>query len=512
MEFGFDTLVSSTTLPTKECNNLMSARTQPEIVSNLLREECEKGYAYGPFQDAPFDCYRISPIGIATGKYSGKKRLIVDLSAPHNDSTHSSINDLIDKEQCSLTYVKLDDAIKKISEVGTGAMLCKYDIKDAFKICPVRKDQWNLFCVRWDKFVYVLVRLSFGCRSSPKIFDTLASSVCWIAENCYNIECILHLLDDFLTIDSPHYDANITHQSMLKLFECLGIPLSTNKTVGPCTCLEYLGVILDSVKMEARLPADKILRIKTFIQELLSKRSCTKQELLQLLGHMNFASRVILAGRSFVSYLLKLAASVKEMYYYVHLNKLCREDLYMWVLFLENWNGVSLFYEKNFTTSHDIYLHTDAASTAGFAVVYGSRWMFSPWPLDMPGVPANIWRNSMAFMELYPIVAAAFVFGHEWRKKKILFICDNTAVVSVLKKGRSKCPYLMKLMRKLTWLALINGFYFSSDYINTKLNISADLLSRLQVEKFKKLNPLADQQPTPCPEPELLLWRKDMLV
>ena len=301
---------------------------------------------------------------------------------------------------------------------------------------------------------------------------------------------------------------------MLKLFKSLGIPLSMNKTMGPSTCLEYLGVILDSVKMEARLPADKILRIKTFMQELLSKRSCTKKELLQLLGHMNFASRVILAGRSFVSYLLKLAASVKELHFYVHLNKLCREDLYMWVLFLENWNGVSLFYEKNFTSSHDIYLHTDAASTAGFAVVYGFHWMFSPWPLDMPGVPGDIWKNSMAFMELYPIVAAAFVFGHEWRKKKILFICDNIAVVSVLKKGRSKCPYLMKLMHKLTWLALINGFYISADYINTKLNILADLLSRLQVEKFKNLNPHADQQPTQYPEPELLLWgnMKDMLV
>lgn len=47
---------------------------------------------------------------------------------------------------------------------------------------------------------------------------------------------------------------------------------------------------------------------------------------------MNFASRVILAGRSFVSYLLKLAASVKEMYYFVHLNKLCREDIYVGII------------------------------------------------------------------------------------------------------------------------------------------------------------------------------------
>jgi hypothetical protein len=47
--------------------------------------------------------YRVSPIGIVEGKYSGKKRLIVDLSSPHDSEEHSSINNLIDKEQCSLT-------------------------------------------------------------------------------------------------------------------------------------------------------------------------------------------------------------------------------------------------------------------------------------------------------------------------------------------------------------------------------------------------------------------------
>lgn len=506
MEFGFDTLVSDTELPTKECKNLLSARTQPDIVLQLLKEECEKGYAYGPFVESPFINYRVSPIGVATGKYSGKKRMIIDLSAPHNDEKNTSINDLIDKEECRLTYVRIDDAIKKISELGTGSLLCKFDIKDAFKQCPVKKDQWHLFCVRWNGLIYVLVRLAFGCRSSPKIFDSLARCICWIAENSYGIECILHLLDDFLTIDRPTSNALITFQSMIDIFQSLGIPLSMNKTIGPCTCLEYLGIILDSEKMEARLPHDKISRIKSFIRMLLNKRSCTKLELLQLLGHMNFASRVILAGRSFVAYLLKLAASVQELHYYVHLNKLCREDLCMWVLFLENWNGVSLFYDKEFTTSHDFHLHTDAASTAGFSVFYKSHWMYSSWPSEMPDVPSEVWRNSMAFMELYPIVAAAFVFGKDWQKKKILFICDNQSVVFILRKGRSKCPYLMKLMRKLTWLALVNGFYFSADYIETKLNVSADLLSRFQVDKFRELNPKADQQPFQCPRPDQLLW------
>jgi hypothetical protein len=39
---------------------------------------------------------------------SGKKRLILDLSSPHNDAVHPSINDLIDKESSSLSYVNRD--------------------------------------------------------------------------------------------------------------------------------------------------------------------------------------------------------------------------------------------------------------------------------------------------------------------------------------------------------------------------------------------------------------------
>ena len=56
----------------------------------------------------------VCPLGLAIGKYSGKKRLIVDLSSPHDNPNHVSINDLIDKDSCSMTYVKIDDAIMQV--------------------------------------------------------------------------------------------------------------------------------------------------------------------------------------------------------------------------------------------------------------------------------------------------------------------------------------------------------------------------------------------------------------
>lgn len=105
---NFDTLLPM------ECKNLQTALNQPEVVSQLVSTEVEKGFLLGPFSTPPFKNFRISPIEIAEGKYSGKKRLIVDSSAPQENEQHPSLNEHIDKEECSLTYVHLDDAISLI--------------------------------------------------------------------------------------------------------------------------------------------------------------------------------------------------------------------------------------------------------------------------------------------------------------------------------------------------------------------------------------------------------------
>ena len=134
---GFDTLIQSVSLPNKECKNLLSARKSPLDVQELIEKECQHGFLYGPFDKPPFDNYRVSPLGLATGKYSGKKRLIVDLSSPHDDPYNVSINDLIDKDTCSLSYVKIDDAIKAIQQHGKGALLCKVDISNEPIQCEI---------------------------------------------------------------------------------------------------------------------------------------------------------------------------------------------------------------------------------------------------------------------------------------------------------------------------------------------------------------------------------------
>ena len=96
----------------------------------------------------------------------------------------------------------IDDAIELIKKAGTGAMLSKLDISDAFKLLLLNPEVWHMFGIKWKNLYYFYKRLVFGCRSSPKIFDQLSVAICWIAMNNYKVDNIIHFLDDFLAVDS----------------------------------------------------------------------------------------------------------------------------------------------------------------------------------------------------------------------------------------------------------------------------------------------------------------------
>ena len=73
------------------------------------------------------------------------------------------------------------------------------------------------------------------------------------------------------------------------VFSNRGVPLSAEKTEGPSTSLEFLGITLDTNQFQASLPIEKLTRINLLISNFLLAPCCTKHQLLSLLGHLNFA-------------------------------------------------------------------------------------------------------------------------------------------------------------------------------------------------------------------------------
>ena len=122
--------------------------------------------------------------------------------SPHSDLV-ASVNKCIPLKPFSLYYASADDAIQFIKVAGRGALLAKADITDAFKMLPIHPSNWLLFGVKWESRFYFAVRLTFGCRSSPRIFDCLSEALCWILLNVCDLPFVLHPLDDFSLVDFP---------------------------------------------------------------------------------------------------------------------------------------------------------------------------------------------------------------------------------------------------------------------------------------------------------------------
>ncbi|XP_076158563.1 uncharacterized protein LOC143141734 [Alosa pseudoharengus] len=323
---------------------------------------------------------RINSLGVATRKYSGKKRLIFDMSSPHSD-TIASVNECIPQQPFSLYYASVDNAIHLIKIAGHGSWLAKADITDAFKVMPIHPADWHLFGVKWESKFYFAVRLTFGCRSSPYIFNCLSEALCWILLNVSKLPFVLHLLDDFLLIDFPSPETSVL-DCLKQVFHDVGVPLSIEKTEGPCKSLVFLGILLDSVEMQASLPNEKLVRIRSIAESFQSSDVVTKRELLSLLGHLNFAMRIIPQGRSFISCLLNLAHSVIKLSDLVCLDEGCRSDLRFWSHLLNNWNGISFFYNDVPESSESLALYTDAAPSVGFGGFYQGQWFAEKWSPD----------------------------------------------------------------------------------------------------------------------------------
>ncbi|XP_029904174.1 uncharacterized protein LOC115356996 [Myripristis murdjan] len=483
------------TLPesSSTCHNLQSALTEPATVDKLLAKEVSDGFMIGPFSSPPFPIHRISPLGIATRKYSGKKRLIIDLSSPHGTAT-PSINSLIPSPDFSMHYSTITHATNLIRRAGRGAWLAKADITSAFKVLPIRPDHWGFFGVHWKGRYYFAVRLTFGCKSSPKIFDSLSEALCWILLNNYKLPYVIHLLDDFLTVTPPASPPSHGLSTLKSAFHQLGVPLSPEKTAGPSTSLEFLGISLDSLTFQAALPIEKLHRISLYISNYLLASRCTKRQLLSLLGHLNFAIRIIPQGRSFISHLLAISATIPSLHDFVTLDAACKMELHMWRDFLSSWNGVSFFYDDHLTQPEDIQLYTDAAPSIGFGGYYGGKWFASKWPPEMFSL-----SHSSALYELYPVVIAALLWGHEWSSKVILIHSDNQPTVDIINKGRSQSLDVMKFVRRLTLTSAQHQFIIRAAHIPGYKNTIADSLSCFSFQKFRALAPNSDPHPTPVP-------------
>ena len=203
--------------------------------------------------------------------------------------------------------------------------------------------------------------------------------------------------------------------TLLCLFMSVNACVVASNILGPSQVLEFMGIQLDSTRMEARLPEDKLLHTRELLNSFAERRSVRLLELQSLIGTLQF----VVPGRTFLQWMIDLTSSVRNRFHHIRLNKEFFKDLNMWKAFLAGWNGHSFFLDSTITPSPDMDLYSDAFGTIGIGGYFKGKWFQGRWP---PHMQLSKDRGiSIEWQELFPIIAAPVICFPYFSGKRIQF-------------------------------------------------------------------------------------------
>jgi len=481
----------------RESPNLKSINTDPDMALAKVMKEVGLSRIAGPFSQVPISDLIISPIGLVPKSEPGKFRLIQHLSFPDGQS----INDGIDPDVCVVKYASFDLAIQLVVSNGKGALMAKADIESAFRLLPIHPQDFQLLGMKIGDKYFVDKALPMGASCSPALFEKFSTFIEWVVKKEASTDNVTHYMDDFFLVGLSDENKQNSCAQLVSRFEgvCekLGVPLAKDKSVGPVSKITYLGLEIDAANQLVAVPHEKLIKIKSKVDALLSASEVTLRELQSVIGSLSFICKAVSPGRAFLRRLIDLTCGISKPWCKLKLSVGAKKDLEMWRLFLNHFNGSAIFPDQAWCHEADLEWFTDASAGIGCGGFFQGRWFQSKWP------NAKFKNKSIAWLEFFPIVVSVVLWGDLLIGKRIVIRSDNKAVVYIINKQTSKSPDIMKLVRFFVLQCLKSNLGFCAKHIAGKQNNIADALSRFQEDRFRELAPTAAAVPTQVPQ---FLW------
>ena len=127
---------------------------------------------------------------------------------------------------------------------------------------------------------------------------------------------LIHYLDDFLLFGPPR-STDCNKSLELACSTCSELGFTAHKIEGPASSITFLGIEIDSIAAQLRLPQDKLTQLTSELKQWHNHRSCTKRQLLSLIGSLSHASKVVRPGRTFLRRLIDLSTTVSELHHHI---------------------------------------------------------------------------------------------------------------------------------------------------------------------------------------------------
>lgn len=192
--------------------------------------------------------------------------------------------------------------------------------------------------------------LPFGLSCAPWVFTKITRAVVVILRNMGI--CLITYIGDILIIAETESQLKDQTAGLIYLLENLGFVVNHPKSqLQPTQTIEFLGFMVDSQKMELRLPGQKIRNIRADTNKLRTAETVTALDLSRFLGKLNSTTQAISVAPLFYRQLQDNLQAVlrqnnQDYSGMMTLTRGAREELEWWMTHLTNWNGRSLISQK----------------------------------------------------------------------------------------------------------------------------------------------------------------------
>lgn len=360
--------------------------------------------------------------------------------------------------------------------------LTKIDLKDAYFTIPIATQHQRYLCFTVEDHHFQFTCLPFGLSSAPRVFTKTIKPVTTLLREL-GVRMVQYLDDFLIMAASPHLAKEHT-TALIYLLENLGFIVHPGKSITqPTQSLEFLGMILDTQRMELQVPGAKLKKIRTEANNLLRAETVTARDVSRIVGKMSSMSQAIPPAPLFYRSLqrdLSRALEYGNQAYDVNcaLSKESRRELQWWITHLEQWNGKSLL-----TRQPDVIIESDASLRGWGAVSNGVR-TGGPWSPEESQYHINC-------LEILAAKLAVRSFLKNKSNLSVLILMDNTTAVAYLNHmGGTVAPLATEIAKELWMWCLQEDITLRAQHLPGKENIIADEESRVRRDRSDwRLNP-----------------------
>ena len=337
----------------------------------------------------------------------------------------------------------------------------KIDVARAFRNFRVDPADAVKLGITWGDDVYIDPAVAFGWVHGSAAFQHFSDAVTFIMAQ-EGIK-IFAYIDDYVMV-SPKASSEAEFQCLASLLMELGLPSNPDKQTPPCRKLTCLGIQIDLDNNELSIDPEKLESIHNECIATSGKRHLSRKAFQSLLGKLLYIHKCVPPARTFINRMLALFRqnpTAKR----ITLTDDFHKDLAWFLVFLPKFNGITYIRKPEISQNHT--LHVDA-SLNGLGGIWNNEVYATPI--------FNVYQTTLKIvhLEMLNLVIALKLWAIQWAHSRVRSHCDNSAVVQVVRSGKTRDEMLALCLRNIWLITATYDITLTIDHIRGKSNNIAD--------------------------------------